>query len=111
MGCRGRVVSSELLRVVAVVVGESRAVVPDPQRRRPGRGAWVHPDPECLRRAERRRAFPRALRVPGPVDVSAVERHLGQNARSIQTDVGLPPRPAAEGSRSTRHEAAVKLKP
>jgi hypothetical protein len=32
--------------------------------------------PECLHRAERRSAFPRALRVPGRLDVSAVHEHL-----------------------------------
>ncbi|WP_234995651.1 YlxR family protein [Streptoalloteichus hindustanus] len=65
---------AELLRVVLV----AGVLVPDPGRRRPGRGAWLHPDPECLRVAERRRAFPRALRVPGPLDVAAVREHLEQ---------------------------------
>jgi predicted RNA-binding protein YlxR (DUF448 family) len=33
-------------------------------RSRPGRGAWLHPDPACLAEAVRRRAFTRALRAP-----------------------------------------------
>lgn len=33
-------------------------------RSRPGRGAWLHPDPDCLAEAVRRRAFARALRAP-----------------------------------------------
>ena len=45
-------------------------------RRMPGRGAWLHPDPHCLELAERRRAFGRALRVPGLLDVTAVRRQL-----------------------------------
>jgi len=36
-------------------------------RRLPGRGAHLHPTRECLELAERRRAFPRALRVSGPL--------------------------------------------
>ncbi|HEX3590846.1 MAG TPA: YlxR family protein [Pseudonocardiaceae bacterium] len=52
------------------------ALVPDPERRLPGRGAWLHVRPDCLRTAHRRRAFARALRVPGPLDVEAVRAHL-----------------------------------
>src|SRR5207248_4999624 len=69
VGCRKRAQASELLRVVAVPHGvdqsgdELISVEPDPARRRPGRGAHLHPDPACLALAERRRAFGRALRV------------------------------------------------
>lgn len=51
-------------------------LVPDPRRRYPGRGAWLHPDAECLRLAERRRAFSRALRCAGPLDSVAVHAYL-----------------------------------
>jgi predicted RNA-binding protein YlxR (DUF448 family) len=68
IGCRKRVAMSDLLRVVIV----NGTVQPDPQRRLPGRGANLHPDHECLAAAERRRAFGRALRVDGPVDLSAL---------------------------------------
>ena len=63
----------DLLRVVAV----NGVLTPDPRRRLPGRGAWLHPVPECLHRAERRAAFPRALRVPGPLDVRLVRTRIG----------------------------------
>ncbi|HEU5475013.1 MAG TPA: YlxR family protein [Actinophytocola sp.] len=66
--------AGELLRV-ALVDGD---LVPDPRRRFGGRGAWLHPDLDCLGRAERRRAFPRALRVPGPLDVTALREWLEQ---------------------------------
>ncbi|MGR7023359.1 YlxR family protein [Geodermatophilus sp. URMC 62] len=61
VGCRERAPVTDLLRVVL----RAGALVPDPRRRHPGRGASLHPTPECLRAAERRRAFPRALRLPG----------------------------------------------
>ncbi|RTL64935.1 MAG: YlxR family protein [Pseudonocardiaceae bacterium] len=72
VGCRTKAQACGLLRV-AVVDG---VLTPDPRRRLPGRGAWLHLDPECLDRAERRSAFPRALRVPGPLDTAAVRSHL-----------------------------------
>ena len=40
------------------------AVVPDAERRMPGRGASVHPTFACVNAAVRRRAFARALRQP-----------------------------------------------
>jgi predicted RNA-binding protein YlxR (DUF448 family) len=40
-------------------------------RGRPGRGAWLCPDPACVAAARRRRAFGRALR--GPVRDEAVD--------------------------------------
>ena len=72
VGCRTRAPADDLLRVVVV----QGALAPDPRRRLPGRGAWLHPVPECLTRAERRSAFPRALRVPGPLDVDRVRSYL-----------------------------------
>ncbi|MGH3824047.1 MAG: YlxR family protein [Pseudonocardiaceae bacterium] len=72
VGCRTRTAASGLLRVVAV----DGILVPDPRRRHPGRGAWVHPNIGCLRLAERRRAFPRALRSVGELDAAAVHDFL-----------------------------------
>ena len=63
VGCRQRAALSDLIRVI-VNAGEC---VPDLDRRLPGRGAHLHPTQECLELAERRRAFPRALRVSGPL--------------------------------------------
>ncbi|MGO1167123.1 MAG: YlxR family protein [Janibacter sp.] len=63
IGCRGRDSRSTLLRIVAVTDERGRpSVVPDPRRRMPGRGAWLHPDIACLDLAVRRRAFSRAFR-------------------------------------------------
>lgn len=77
VGCRERDLRSVLLRVVLDAAGpQLAALVVDPGRRRPGRGAWLHPDVQCLDRAERRRAFPRALRYAGAVDSAAVRRYV-----------------------------------
>jgi len=65
-------------------------VVPDPRTRLPGRGAWLHPDPECLDQAVRRRAVARALRVQAPVDLSAVASHLEQQATAQSSETAQP---------------------
>ncbi|WP_167097421.1 YlxR family protein [Amycolatopsis granulosa] len=76
VGCKKRAPVGELLRVVA----KDGRLVADTRRRLPGRGAWLHPGPECLAKAERRRAFPRALRVAGPLDAAELRDHAGQVA-------------------------------
>jgi predicted RNA-binding protein YlxR (DUF448 family) len=74
VGCKTRAVKSDLLRVVAI----DGDVVVDPLARSPGRGAYLHPSQECLERARRRRAFPRALRVTGPLADEGLARYLSQ---------------------------------
>ncbi|MEQ4718227.1 YlxR family protein [Nonomuraea sp. B19D2] len=82
VGCRVRTAKSELLRLVRV----EDQVVPDLRGRLPGRGASLHPSLSCLELAERRRAFSRAFRVPGPLDVSLVRAHLeGDTEMSCRT--------------------------
>ena len=70
MGCRQRAAKSDLLRIV--VDGEQ--CVPDQRGTLPGRGAYMHPALVCLDLAVRRRAFPRAFRVQGPLDSADVRR-------------------------------------
>ncbi|WP_432892382.1 YlxR family protein [Kribbella sp. CA-245084] len=53
-------------------------VLPDPGRRAPGRGAHLHPTAECFELAVRRKAFPRAFRVLGPLDVTGLHDYLAQ---------------------------------
>ncbi|MEU8591903.1 YlxR family protein [Streptomyces sp. NPDC048664] len=74
VGCRERAAKVELLRIVAI----EDACVPDPRGTLPGRGAYLHPVSTCLDLAVRRRAFPRALRVPGALDVKALRRFVEQ---------------------------------
>ena len=76
LGCRQRAARHELLRVVATDQGSGFTVVPDPGRRLPGRGASLHPTPECLALAIRRRAFSRALRVEGRLASGPVEEYV-----------------------------------
>ncbi|MGN6337302.1 YlxR family protein [Mycobacterium sp.] len=77
MGCRKRELAVELLRVVAVPSGNGEfAVVVDTGKSLPGRGAWLHPEPQCAQQAIRRRAFTKALRITGSPDTSAVVEHI-----------------------------------
>jgi hypothetical protein len=78
VGCRARVPVSELLRLVVL----DGSLTPDPTRRLPGRGAHLHPDPGCLDLALRRRAFPRAFRLPGPLDATGLREHVEESVRS-----------------------------
>jgi hypothetical protein len=55
------------------------AVTVDSTGNLPGRGAWLHPDQQCLREAIRRRAFGRALRITGLPDTSAVVAWFDEN--------------------------------
>ncbi len=42
----------------------------------PGRGAWLHPTTQCMQKALQRKAFGRALRVPGVLDTQQIENRL-----------------------------------
>ncbi|MER0246751.1 YlxR family protein [Streptomyces sp. 796.1] len=72
VGCRERATKDELLRIV--VAGND--CVPDQRGTLPGRGAHMHPTQVCYDLAVRRRAFPRAFRVQGPLDTTALSRYV-----------------------------------
>lgn len=78
VGCREVDEQAELLRLALDRVA---GVVLDPARRLGGRGAYLHPRADCIDRAIRRRAIPRALRAPGcdTSAVSALKRRLGES--------------------------------
>ncbi|MBO0829761.1 MAG: YlxR family protein [Streptosporangiales bacterium] len=82
MGCRVRVAKKDLLRVVAI----EGSVVPDPHGRLPGRGAYLHPALVCLDLAVRRRAFPRALRAQGPLDVARVKAYVADTSVGMESE-------------------------
>ena len=72
VGCRSRANRSTLVRLVvrdSEIVVDDRAVLP-------GRGAWLHPDIECFRLAEKKRAFARAFRVRAALDTNSLENRL-----------------------------------
>ncbi|MFB7373759.1 YlxR family protein [Streptomyces sp. NPDC056222] len=76
VGCRERAAKSDLLRIVEV----EGACVPDHRGTLPGRGAYLHPASVCLDLAVRRRAFPRAFRVQGPLETADIRYHVERQA-------------------------------
>jgi Predicted nucleic-acid-binding protein implicated in transcription termination len=73
-------------------------VVVDQRLRLPGRGAWLHPTPECLDLALRLKAFGRALRVKAFLDVAAVRAYIEAYEHSVVIAVGSIPESAVEHS-------------
>jgi predicted RNA-binding protein YlxR (DUF448 family) len=59
VGCRNRAEKSSLVRVIA----RDSALDIDSTASAGGRGAWVHPSPECVAQAITRKAFGRALKT------------------------------------------------
>lgn len=72
IGCRERAEATTLVRIVAIQGTAPVVVTPDLRRTMPGRGAHLHPDTRCLELARRRKAFGRALRVEGSLDLDRV---------------------------------------
>ena len=68
VGCRRRDTADRLVRVVR----NGDAVRVDLQRTAPGRGAYLHRNPQCLSTALVRQSIQRALRAPMGLDTSAV---------------------------------------
>jgi predicted RNA-binding protein YlxR (DUF448 family) len=83
IGCRRREDQAVLLRLAVEEIGGVATVVVDPVRRRPGRGAWMHREPECVELAVKRRAFGRAFRAN--VDSSAVVDQLRAHDEAATT--------------------------
>ena len=71
-------------------------VVPDPRHRLPGRGAWLHPTPECLDLAVQRKAFGRALRVKALLEVAAVSVYIDAHEPSVVNIASSTPEPAVQ---------------
>ena len=87
IGCRAKSAKSDLLRIVAVrEQAGSTCLVPDPRGRLPGRGAHLHPTPDCLALAERRRAFGRALRLTEAYDATPVRDWVAARSDTAQQD-------------------------
>ena len=66
MGCRERKPKRELIRIVR---GTGGAVSVDSGGKMSGRGAYICPNPECLRKVQRSKALERSLETPIPEEV------------------------------------------
>ena len=66
MGCRERKEKRQLIRVVRSPEGE---VSLDFSGKKNGRGAYLCPDPQCLKKAIRSKALDRSLEVTIPQEV------------------------------------------
>ena len=66
MGCRERKAKKELIRVVRKTDG---TVSLDFSGKLNGRGAYLCPDMECLKKAQKAKALERSLEVPIPDEV------------------------------------------
>ena len=66
MGCRERKNKRDLIRVVRQTTGE---VSLDFSGKLNGRGAYICPDPECLKRARKARSLERSLETSIPEEV------------------------------------------
>ena len=66
MGCRERKAKRDMIRVVRCTDGEVRL---DFSGKLNGRGAYICPDSECLKKAQKARSLERSLEVPIPEEV------------------------------------------
>ena len=66
MGCRERREKRELIRVVRCTDG---SVSLDFSGKLNGRGAYICPNPECLKKAQKAKSLERSLEVPVPEEV------------------------------------------
>ncbi len=66
VGCREHKDKNQLIRVVRSPEGE---ISLDLRGRKPGRGAYLCPDPACLKKAAKSRALERAFGAPVPPEV------------------------------------------
>jgi hypothetical protein len=93
------------MRIVATQIGAGGFVAePDLRLRLPGRGAWLHPTPDCLDLALRRRALPRALRLQAPLDTTALAGAVAASLAGRSTTAAVHP-DGGDTSRNSEPEA------
>ena len=66
MGCRERKAKRAMIRVVRMTDGN---VSLDISGKLNGRGAYICPNPECLKKAQKAKSLERSLEVPIPEEV------------------------------------------
>jgi predicted RNA-binding protein YlxR (DUF448 family) len=78
VGCREMKPKKELLRVVKSPAG---LIAFDRVGKAPGRGAYVCPNPDCLKKAQKSKALDRALETTVPAEVfDTLLQQLGGDA-------------------------------
>ncbi len=78
MGCRERKPKRDMIRVVRETDG---TVSLDFGGKRNGRGAYICPDPECLKKAQKAKSLERSLEVPIPQEVyDRLRKEMEENA-------------------------------
>ena len=79
MGCRERKAKRELIRVVRSPEGNVNL---DFGGKAPGRGAYICPNADCLKKALRSKALDRSLEVTIPQEVyDRLEKEMAQNGQ------------------------------
>ncbi len=82
VGCRESREKRELIRVVRSPEGE---ISLDPVGKKPGRGAYVCRNPECLKTAIRKKQLERQLGLPLTEEVSAALQQAMERVRTEGT--------------------------
>lgn len=83
LGCREMKPKRELIRVVRAPEGD---ISLDFKGRKPGRGAYVCPSVECLKRARRSKALDRAFGTPLPEEIWAALEQEMQEAPPVTAE-------------------------
>ena len=79
MGCRERKNKRDMIRVVRCTDG---TVSLDFSGKLNGRGAYICPDPECLKKAQKAKSLERSLEVPIPEEVyDRLSKEMGDGIR------------------------------
>jgi len=81
LGCREMKQKRELIRVVRSPEGE---ISIDSKGKKPGRGAYICPDAECLKRAVKTKAMSRAFGTEIPQDImEGLSKQMLDNEHTI----------------------------
>jgi predicted RNA-binding protein YlxR (DUF448 family) len=67
------------------VVRQGLALTPDPDRKAPGRGAWVHK--ECVTQAIERKSFKAAFKTAENLDHSLLQAFIADERRELDAKV------------------------
>ena len=73
--------------LVRIVVDKEKNVSVDPSGKKPGRGAYLCPDPACLAKAKKKKALERCFEQPVPAEVyDALAVQLAAAAKEAAAD-------------------------